>query len=166
MDTKEVKIEIPEGYEIDESKSSFKKIVFKKKEKKLPKSWKEYAFNYPKSIDKNELVYSIITSDFEEAYNRITFDRCEAENWIPSKYGEAFIALTKLIILRDVYNDGWKPDWCANSGLKQCIYYSNKEIKLDTRFSYSCILAFKTEELRDEFYNNFKDLIEQAKELL
>jgi hypothetical protein len=28
------------------------------------------------------------------------------------------------------------------------------------------ILAFKTEELRDEFFNSFKDLIEIAKHLL
>ena len=31
METKEIKIEIPEGYEIDREKSSYEKIVFKKK---------------------------------------------------------------------------------------------------------------------------------------
>ena len=31
---------------------------------------------------------------------------------------------------------------------------------------WNSILSFPTEEMRDEFYNNFKDLIEQCKELL
>ena len=39
METKELKITIPEGYEIDKEKSTFEKIVFKKKDTK-PRSWK------------------------------------------------------------------------------------------------------------------------------
>jgi hypothetical protein len=35
--TKEIVISIPEGYEIDKEKSTFEKIVFKKKEQTLPK---------------------------------------------------------------------------------------------------------------------------------
>ena len=40
---KELKIEIPQGYEIDHQKSTFEKIVFKKADPftKLPKTWKE-----------------------------------------------------------------------------------------------------------------------------
>ena len=41
METKELKITIPEGYEIDKDNSTFEKIVFKKKDTK-PRSWKEY----------------------------------------------------------------------------------------------------------------------------
>ena len=42
---KELKIEIPQGYEIDHQKSTFEKIVFKKADPftKLPKTWKEYC---------------------------------------------------------------------------------------------------------------------------
>ena len=40
MEEKVMKIEIPEGYEIDKEKSSFEKIVFKKKEKKVL-TWKD-----------------------------------------------------------------------------------------------------------------------------
>ncbi len=140
METKEVKIEIPEGYEIDESKSSFEKIVFKKKEKKLPKTYGEFLNNY----------------DYSERTVML----------VQNKYEKAFLALRMLLELRDIYNDGWKPDWHVDSGPKQCIYYSNGKIKLDTRCSYHCILTFKTRELRDEFFVNFKELIEQAKELI
>lgn len=38
MKTKEFKIQMPEGYEIDKENSTFEKIVFKKIEKELPKS--------------------------------------------------------------------------------------------------------------------------------
>lgn len=41
MKNKELKIEIPDGYEIDRENSTFEKIVFKKIESKLPKSWEE-----------------------------------------------------------------------------------------------------------------------------
>lgn len=37
METKELKIQVPEGFEIDEERSTFKKIIFKKVE---PKKWK------------------------------------------------------------------------------------------------------------------------------
>lgn len=40
MEAKEMKIQVPEGYEIDREKSTFESIVFKKVEvKDLPKSW-------------------------------------------------------------------------------------------------------------------------------
>ena len=41
MKNKELKIQVPEGYEIDKENSTFEKIVFKKVENELPKSWEE-----------------------------------------------------------------------------------------------------------------------------
>jgi hypothetical protein len=38
---KTLKIEIPQGYEIDKEKSTFENIVFKLTKKELPKSWEE-----------------------------------------------------------------------------------------------------------------------------
>ena len=46
MEEKKLKINIPEGYEIDKEKSTFEEIVFKKVEDplaKLPKTWEEYC---------------------------------------------------------------------------------------------------------------------------
>lgn len=45
IDTKKLKINIPEGYEIDRENSTFEEIIFKKIENpfsKLPKTWEEY----------------------------------------------------------------------------------------------------------------------------
>lgn len=59
----------------------------------------------------------------------------------------------------------WKPD-LENEEL-YCIQNYNKQIiKSKTNTAFNKILIFPTEEMRDAFYENFKDLIEQCKELL
>ena len=42
MEEKELKIEVPQGYEINRQKSTFEKIVFKKIPEN-PKTWEEYC---------------------------------------------------------------------------------------------------------------------------
>ena len=78
---------------------------------------------------------------------------------------KAVIALCKLLFLRDAYNGSWKPDW-KNSYPKCVIEIRNCDISVNTYSSTNRILAFKTSEIRNEFLKNFKDLIEEAKELL
>jgi len=88
-------------------------------------------------------------------------------NTFPSKEEAiAAIALAQLCQLRDRYNDGWKPNWEITSSDKYVIYYGNGRICKHACSTVSSPLAFKTAELRDEFLNNFRDLIEQAKPLL
>ena len=59
----------------------------------------------------------------------------------------------------------WKPDW-NNVSDKHCIYFVSGEIWLTECQTRQCTLAFPTEEMRDKFFENYKDLIEQCKELL
>ena len=59
----------------------------------------------------------------------------------------------------------WEPDW-NNISDKHCIYVVGGEIWLKECQTRQCTLAFPTAEMRDTFYENFKDLIEQCKELL
>ena len=49
---KELNIQVPEGYEVDKEKSTFEKIIFKKIENKLPKTWEEFCERNP--IDSSE----------------------------------------------------------------------------------------------------------------
>ena len=61
----------------------------------------------------------------------------------------------------------WKPDWSDKNELKYCIEnIYNKGIHYDVLVHTQKILAFPTYEMRDAFYENFKELIEQCKELL
>ena len=59
----------------------------------------------------------------------------------------------------------WKPDW-NNVSDKHCIYFVSGEIWLTECQTRQCTLAFPTAEMRDAFYENFKELIDKCKELL
>ena len=82
----------------------------------------------------------------------------------------------KLLICRDAYwkiageemglDKPWKPDWKDNYQKKWTISFYQGEINFTKGPNVHRILAFPIEEMRDAFYENFKDLIEQCKELL
>ena len=156
METKEFKIQAPEGYEIDKEKSTFENIVFKKIDD-LPKSWEELEF-----ID-GFFVSSL--SDIAKIGNNTTNDE-NNKNVFPTKEeAEACLALAQLCQLRDRYNDGWKPDW-NDVNEKYIIYFhADKIIRGDTCRAQS-VLHFKAKKLRDKFLENFRGLIETAKPLL
>lgn len=82
--------------------------------------------------------------------------------------GKELAALQKLLICRDAYwkfARNWLPDW-QDSNLKYCIKSIGADVVKGSDATICCILAFQTEELRDAFWNNFKDLIMECKELL
>ena len=157
METKEFKIQVPEGYKIDKENSTFEKIVFKKVDD-LPKSWEELEF-----ID-GFFVSSL--SDIAKIGNNTTNDE-NNKNVFPTKEeAEACLALAQLCQLRDRYNNGWKPNWEDYNETKYCIEFCQGRIETIDRVNCHKILTFKTEELRDKFLENFRDLIERAKPLL
>ena len=157
MENKELKIQVPEGYEIDTENSTFEKIVFKKVEKELPKSWEDLKEIEGFYVDN----YSEVTV-FEYYFNAE-----ENKNVFPTKEeAEACIALSQLCQLRDRYNDGWKPDWNNGKEYKYSIVINHGRPFVETYFNVQKVLSFKTEELRDKFLENFRDLIEIAKPLL
>ena len=156
MKDRELKIEVPDGYEIDKEKSTFEKIVFKKVERELPKSWEDLKIlngYYVKDSSKVDIFKSYTTDE----YNKNVFPTKEE--------AEACLALAQLCQLRDRYNDGWKPCWNTDT-MKHCIYVSKGEIRGGHQFENSRILTFEKREIRDKFLENFKDLIEIAKPLL
>lgn len=156
MKDKELKIEVPDGYEIDKEKSSFEKIIFKKVQD-LPKSWKEFG------KVKGWFVDNMCEIDY---YSEGDSTDYRDKNLFPTEEeAEACLALSQLCQLRDRYNDGWKPCWNTNT-MKHCIYVSKGEIRGGHQFENSRILTFEKREIRNKFLENFKDLIEIAKPLL
>ena len=154
MSNKELKIQVPEGYVIDREKSTFEKIVFKRKE--LPKSWEELE---------------TIKGSYINNYSRICdfrgFTKEDNKNVFPTKKeAEACLALAQLCQLRDRYNNGWKPDWKDDGEIKHCIEFFKGKIQKNYYHVLKRVLCFKTQELRDKFLENFRDLIETAKPLL
>lgn len=157
MEIKEMKIQAPEGYEIDRENSTFENIIFRKAERKLSKRWEDLPFVEGWFIDaKCRIIETgkLITQE----YNKNTFPTKEE--------AEACLALAQLCQLRDRYNNGWKPNWEDYNETKYCIEFCQGRIETIDRVNCHKILTFKTEDIRDKFLENFKDLIETAKPLL
>lgn len=84
-------------------------------------------------------------------------------------------AFQKLLLCRDAYwkiagaqmglGKSWKPYWTIYEH-KFCLGTDNDKVIKECVTTGNRILAFPTEEMRNEFYKNFKDLIEECKELL
>lgn len=154
---KTIEIIAPEGYEVDKEKSSFEKIVFRAlPDKGLPRSWEELGEISGAYVSTQGVVLEWAgMSNCPE--NRNVFPTIEE--------AEASIALAQLCQLRDRYNGGWKPDW-LDDGRKYVIYFAGEKMNTARMTGIQFVLAFKTEELRDKFMENFSDLIEKAKPLL
>ena len=105
-----------------------------------------------------------------------TYEECklllQTNCTIPSipGYREYEIALfQELLICRDAYwkiADNWKPHWNNDNQFKYIITCRRNNIIKDTYTAKNCIFVFPTEEMRDAFFENFKDLIEKCKEFL
>lgn len=78
---------------------------------------------------------------------------------------EAYAVLPQLIRLRDKYNEGWKPDW-NNKNIKYTIEKFNTDLIVSTTYNSTNLITFKTEETRDRFFEDHRDLIEIAKPFL
>ena len=93
---------------------------------------------------------------------------------LASGYKEDLILkFQRLLLCRDAYwklADDWKPEFGGEP--YYCIKVANYKVDAKAGFNgltnctRNTILAFPTEEMRDAFYENFKDLIEECKELL
>ena len=165
METKELKITIPEGQEIDWQESAKQeKIVFKKKEvfKKKdtkPRSWKEYL----------ELSAGFDGCGINWNMNggiQTTGLHHRSEAIVPTEYGAPFIAMMQLISLRQEWIGDWKPDWKINTTNVWCVIFKEGRLKVDFFCTISMALSFPTKEMAEDFMNCFKDLLEIAKPLI
>lgn len=86
---------------------------------------------------------------------------------VPRDMYGAVSALCKLLIYRNAWWEklGWKPDF-NDAAIKYAVkVYKNQTENLTANID-NRILVFPTEEVRDKFAETFRDLIEDAKELL
>ena len=147
---KELKIEVPQGYEIDRQKSTFEKIVFKKIPEN-PKTWEDYC-----SLMKGKTTYytncnTITVSGFSDAHDK----------FVNKKRAEQFIALGMLLQLRDY--------WVKRSKFKDAIgifTWSDGLIVTNNCDINDFALTFPTQEMADKFITCFRDLIKQASPLV
>lgn len=123
---------------------------------KLPKKWEDIVHLNGYFVSSDSLIKPVNTGIIE----------CHNKNSLPTiKLAEAMLALCQLLYLRDIYNDGWEPNW-KNDSRKHIISVVGYELGRCYLTSGQRILSFKTGKLRDKFLENFRDLIEIAKPLL
>ena len=160
----ELKIDIPEGYEIDKEKSTFEKIVFKEK-CTYPKSWEEFCKN--NKIINNEYFISVgstITPIYfgDNREHRMDRNLCKTE-----EEAEAFLALIQLKRLWHEYVDNY------SEKTKDHYYYfidclgckNEFTVLYDFSSTSRYLFKFPSKELAEEFLNNFKDLFIKASPL-
>ena len=161
MEEKKLKINIPEGYEIDKEKSTFEEIVFKKVEdpfSKLPKTWEEYC----KQTKGYTSYYGDSTEDnthetkFSKFYNEFS----------TKERVKQYAALGRLLQLRDYWVSNWKDD---SKNFVAAIYHFDGEIvniNISKKRSSNYSLTFPTREIAQKFIECFKDLINEAYPLI
>lgn len=101
---KEVKIQIPEGYEIDREKSTFERIVFKKK----GLTYEDVA----RKLFSGTWHFCLDGDGCIESYQFCPDTRiCDPNNATSREQLEQIIALNKLMNVAKYLNGDWKADW-------------------------------------------------------
>ena len=147
-------IDLPKGYKVtghencgpDKIKLIIEKEIFK------PKSWKE-----------------LIDSEYYKNRGKCCINGSLYPLPSQHEYGQAILALMQLISLRQAWVGDWEPDWRDHNQLKSVILLDSYKGKFEVvtfRDLTSRPLSFPTKEMAEEFLDCFKDLIEQAKELI
>lgn len=154
-----IEIEVPDG-KIAVWKDN--KVVFEDIKPQLPKTWEEFCENYPVKSEEFFIgsLGKILTPGFRD--RDIYVDRNVLPNY---KAAEAHLALMQLHQLRDCYREGWEPDWKSNYYDKYVIV-KDKDIHISVNNWTRRFLAFQDRERVREFLTNFRDLIEQAGDLI
>ena len=103
-------------------------------------------------------------TDIKEASEILGLGMFEHERYRNSQ----LYTLRELLLFRDAWwkmADDWKPDWNEETD-KFTISNKCNKIYLNNTAWYAEVLSFPTAEMRDAFYENFKELINEVKELL
>lgn len=123
----------------------------------IPTSWEEYNDTCDMSVGRNAYVYD--TCEFGK--RRTYYDTFSSDD-----EAKAFCALGRLIQLRDAWWGDWRPDWEAGNSGKYGICVNKNKVCSYNSYTYNSILVFPTEDMRNDFLDKFRDLIEQAKMFL
>ena len=164
METRQIEISLDTARRLYEQGGEYRNIAltaFKEHEligDRLPKTWDEYCAKHGEVGDK-------IKASLNTAY--MTINKHIFSDY---KQAQAHIALMKLHLLRDEYRQGWKPDWADSSykyGIKWDMIEGKTKLAIAQYVVYdSDFLSFPTYEMADEFLTNFRELIEQAGDLI
>lgn len=154
---KTLQISIPEGCEIDIENSDLSKgtIAYKKAENK-----------YPTEIGEIKRRIWFIDNLGNISYDK-TFPKT-INNMSSERRAKAILALIQLLEFMDAWNkvDEFVPDWTNYKQTKYGILFSENECLIISCYTSSRPLVFNSKKTAEKFLNQFKPLIEEARELL
>ena len=83
------------------------------------------------------------------------------KNTLPKGLGKPMLATCQLLLLRDIYRQGWKPDWNDGNQDKFCIFLDKERLKTTNNLYFTEIFTFQDAQTRDLFLDNFKPLLQE-----
>lgn len=144
---KEIKIQVPEGYEIDKEKSTFERIVFKKKENTI-NSWEDLKKIKGYYINNNSnIAYSGGLLENHEQHKNVLLNE---------KYAKSALALAQISQLLPYYDSN--VDWYKVT-VKYCIVRIGNEIYTEMWQSSYHLLAFNSREEAKRFLKYNEQLV-------
>ena len=154
-----IEIDVPDG-KIAIWKDN--KVVFEDIKPQFPKTWEEFC---EQNTIKRSECYLDISSCIVDMWDGKR-DTSSDRNVLPNKQAtEAHLALMQLHQLRDCYREGWEPDW--NNDCNKYIIVKNRDKYVVFGGNWTNeFLSFQDRERAEEFLNNFRELIEQAGDLI
>ena len=159
METRQIEISLDTARRLYEQGGEYRNIAltaFKEHEligDRLPKTWDEYCAKHGEAGDK-------IKASLNTAY--MTINKHVFSDY---KQSQAHIAKMKLHLLRDEYRQGWKPNYKVIQYKYAIEYVRSCELAVDI-YQTSHFLSFQSRELADMFLTNFRELIEEAGDLI
>jgi hypothetical protein len=160
MCTKNITIVPPDGYEVDEAKSTLVSIVLKPIENKPIEN--KIFFSWDKLAKINGCYTSSCSNVIEVGRD------CEASssnrNIYPTwGYAQASLAQAQLLQLREAVNEGWAANWSDTSQPKYSILINTHgDYQVNRQYSQT-LLNFKTKEMAEAVLVNNRDLLNQYK---
>ena len=130
----------------------------------LPKSWEEYCEIFPNIIPEEEFFH--LRGQAEAVTSKKLPRNTNAGVFPSKKRAEQFLTLNKLLQIRDYYNNGWEPNWANIKQMKYVIGVTHNKLFIDEFLNLSHVFAFKSRELANEFFDNFKEDLAFIKEFL
>ena len=139
-------------------------------------SGKRFGYKIPQGyefdcIQNNQIIIKPIKPQYPKTYEEC----CDMLGVFNTIHVKKLTLFKQLINIRNAYwkiageqmglGKSWEPDW-SDTSIKYCLERDFDAIDKNVSNHKGRTFAFPTEEMRDTFYENFKDLIENEKELL
>ena len=160
MDTRFIEISLDTAKRLYEQGGEYRDIAltaFKEHElivDRLSKTWEEYCAKHGEVGDK-------IKASLNTAY--MTINKHVFSDY---KQAQAHITKMKLHLLRDEYRQGWVPEWENIDESKFVIEMAGNELTVENYGITRHFLSFQDEKRANEFLTNFRELIEEAGDLI